>query len=141
VSIIVKHPTIRISLACVLGAALAAASSATGSERSGGGWYTAKQADRGHLLYNTYCGECHRPELTGAMGPALIGKPFLDKWSQKTLGDLYSFEHNAMPANNPGSVPQDKLVAITAYILAKNGFPSGAQALAPDVGMDRKLKP
>jgi mono/diheme cytochrome c family protein len=141
VSITLKHPAIQISLASVLGAALAAAASATEDQQSGSGWYTAEQADRGHLLYDTYCAECHRPELTGAMGPALIGKPFLAKWSHKTLGDLYSFEHNAMPANNPGSVPEDRLVDITAYILSKNGFPSGTQALAPDIGMDRKLKP
>lgn len=138
-SIRARQSVTRIGLAAVLGTAVAAASSATDSPQSGAGWYTARQASQGHLLYNTYCAECHRPELTGAMGPALIGKPFLDKWSQQTLGDLYSFEHANMPANNPGSVPEDKLDEITAYILSKNGFVSGTQAIAPGVGMDRKL--
>jgi hypothetical protein len=31
-----------------------------------------------------------------------------------------------MPANNPGSVPDEKMWNITAYILQKNGFPVGS---------------
>jgi hypothetical protein len=35
-----------------------------------------------------------------------------------------------MPANNPGSVPDEKMWNITAYILQKNGFPVGSTALS-----------
>jgi hypothetical protein len=35
-----------------------------------------------------------------------------------------------MPANNPGSVPDEKLWNITAYILQKNGFPVGSTPLS-----------
>src|SRR5918999_630829 len=66
-------------------------------------WYTPAQAQQGEILFNDYCAECHRPDLTGAMGPALIGKDFLSKWT--TLRDLYNFEHTNMPANAPGTVP------------------------------------
>ena len=89
------------------------------------GWFTQAQATQGHQLFNNQCAECHRPDLTGAAGPALVGPTFLAKWGNKPLSDLYSFEHKNMPANNPGSVPRDQLVAITAYILQKNGFPAG----------------
>lgn len=93
------------------------------------GWYTQAQAVSGHQLFNNYCAQCHRPDLTGAAGPALVGKSFLASWSNKPLRDLYAFEHDKMPATNPGSVPPDKMWAITAYILQKNGFAVGNTAL------------
>jgi mono/diheme cytochrome c family protein len=103
------------------------------------GWYTPAQADRGHQLYNNYCAECHRPDLSGAMGPALIGKAFLDKWGGQPLGDLYGYEHKTMPAVNPGSLPAGELWTITAYILQKNGFEAGTAELTTTTGAQRVL--
>ncbi len=65
------------------------------------------------------------------MGPALVGDTFRQTWINHPLGDLFNFEHSKMPANNPGSVPENKLWNITAYILEKNGFPAGPTALGP----------
>ena len=101
---------------------LAGASGATAADA---GWFTKAQATQGHQLFNNQCAQCHRPDLKGAAGPALIGPTFLAKWGNKPLSDLYQFEHQNMPATNPGSVPPDQLRAITAYILQKNGFPAG----------------
>ena len=103
------------------------------------GWYTQDQATRGHQLFNNFCAQCHRPDLTGAAGPALVGDAFLQKWSNKPLGDLFSFEHSSMPATNPGSLPDDTVWTITAYILQKNGFPAGPIALGPSTGASRVL--
>ena len=100
------------------------------AEPNSDGWYTPDQATHGHIVFNSYCAECHRPDLTGAMGPALIGDAFLKTWLNRPLGDLYEFEHSKMPANNPGSVPDDKLWTITAFLLQKNGFPAGASPLS-----------
>jgi len=105
------------------------------------GWYTAAQANRGQQLYNNYCAECHMPDLTGAMGPALKGKQFLAAWQTRTLGDLLLFEHQTMPAVNPGSVSDSQLADITAYILMKNGFPAGKVALVKAAESARILKP
>jgi len=112
---------IAAGLALVAGASWGAAASA--------GWFTEAQATHGHQLFNNQCAQCHRPDLTGAAGPALVGPTFLAKWSNKPLSDLYQFEHKNMPATNPGSVPSDQLRAITAYILQKNGFPAGNSPL------------
>jgi mono/diheme cytochrome c family protein len=104
------------------------------------GWYTPAQAHQGQVIYNSYCAECHRPDLTGAMGPALLGKRFISKW--KTLREFYNFEHTTMPANEPGTVPDAQLVKITAFILLQNGFPSGNAPLEPGGEMmKRDLKP
>jgi mono/diheme cytochrome c family protein len=102
------------------------------------GWFSQAQAARGHQLFNNQCAQCHRPDLTGAAGPALVGADFLAKWGNKPLSDLYDFEHTSMPATNPGSVPPDQLWAITAYILQKNGFPAGSSDLG-DAASSRAL--
>ncbi len=94
------------------------------------GWFTDSQAAQGHQFFNNQCAQCHSPDLKGAAGPALVGPAFLAKWNHKPLSALYTFEHQNMPAVNPGSVPPDQLWAITAYILQKNGFPAGKSALS-----------
>jgi mono/diheme cytochrome c family protein len=103
------------------------------------GFYTQDQATRGHQLFNNYCAQCHMPDLTGAAGPALIGDQFRKDWGTKTVGELFSFEHSNMPANNPGSVPDDTMWSITAYILQKNGFPAGSTALSQPTGASKLL--
>jgi mono/diheme cytochrome c family protein len=102
------------------------------------GWFTQAQATRGHQLFNNTCAQCHRPDLKGAAGPALIGPTFLATWGNKPLSELYTFEHTKMPAVNPGSVPPDQLWAITAYILQKNGFAAGNSDLG-DAASSRVL--
>jgi mono/diheme cytochrome c family protein len=61
------------------------------------GWYSADQATQGHQLFNNYCAKCHRPDLTGAAGPALKVDTFVQHWGGKPLTDLYGFEHSKMP--------------------------------------------
>jgi mono/diheme cytochrome c family protein len=105
------------------------------------GWFTQAEAVSGHQTFNNYCAQCHGPELTGAAGPALIGQPFLAQWSNKPLSDLYDFEHQNMPATNPGSVPGDQLWKITAYILQKNGFAAGNTNIATNASKTLPAKP
>ena len=69
----------------------------------------------------------------------LVGGKFLSKWGSQKASDLIDFEHQKMPANNPGSVPVDQLYRITAYILQRNGFPAGSTPLSAD-SSDRPLK-
>jgi mono/diheme cytochrome c family protein len=89
------------------------------------GWFTQTQSAQGHQYFNNQCAQCHRPDLKGAAGPALVGPSFLAHWGNQPLSALYTFEHTKMPAVNPGSVPPEQLWAITAYILQKNGFAAG----------------
>jgi S-disulfanyl-L-cysteine oxidoreductase SoxD len=95
------------------------------------GLYTAAQAEQGHLTFNNYCAECHRPDLTGALGPALIGPAFQKNWAGKKVGDLFNFAHTKMPATNPGSVSKIQDWQIIAYILQRNGYPAGSKELGP----------
>lgn len=93
------------------------------------GWYTTQQADDGHILFNNHCAECHRPDLSGALGPALIGQTFQKRWGGQSVESLFRFEHENMPANSPGSLPNDEVMAMTAYILKRNGLPAGNKPL------------
>jgi mono/diheme cytochrome c family protein len=93
------------------------------------GWFQQAQAEQGHQLFNNYCAECHRPDLSGALGPALKGPAFLNKWTGHPLSALYHFEHTKMPANAPDSLPDDKYITITAYILQQNGYAAGSEPL------------
>src|SRR6266702_4057343 len=94
------------------------------------GWYTADQATRGHPAYNSYCAQCHGPGLNGAMGPPLAGDAFINKWASKPLTELFNYQQSKMPPTNPGSVPEEKMWLITAYILQKNGFAAGSSPLS-----------
>ena len=100
-----------------------------------GGWYTKAQAEEGEGLYNTYCAQCHRTDLSGP--PALKGKQFLSHY--ETGAELYNYTQKTMPATNPGSVPEDNLKKIMAFIFSENGFPEGTP-LTPE-NLDRPLKP
>jgi mono/diheme cytochrome c family protein len=120
----------RLLTGVVVVAGLGVSASVAVRAADSGGWYTPDQAAHGHITFNSYCAQCHRPDLQGAMGPALVGDAFLQTWANKPLGDLFNFEHTKMPENNPGSVPEDKLWNITAYILQKNGFAPGAAPLS-----------
>jgi S-disulfanyl-L-cysteine oxidoreductase SoxD len=128
---------LRFALMALACGAIASAGSARAA--SAPGWYTPDQAQRGQQYFNNYCAQCHRPDLTGAQGPALVGDAFLKQWTSKPLGSLFSFEHSNMPATNPGSLPDDTMWTITAFILQKNGFPSGSVSLNQKSGAGRTL--
>jgi mono/diheme cytochrome c family protein len=126
---------VKVTVTIALGVPMLAQTAAAAD-----GWFTQAQATRGHQFFNNQCAQCHRPDLQGAAGPALVGPAFLAKWGKKPVSDLYMFEHQNMPATNPGSVPPDQLWAITAYILQKNGFKAGDSELG-DAALTRPLVP
>lgn len=111
----------------ILGGALAPAEEAAAP--AAGSWYSPAQAEAGQILFNNYCAECHRPDLTGADGPALKGPAFLKTFGGQPLSDLYGIEHTTMPAVNPGSLPDAIVLPITAFILEQNGLPAGEAPL------------
>jgi mono/diheme cytochrome c family protein len=95
------------------------------------GVYTAEQAERGHVAYETYCIGCH--EGTEADGPALIGRPFIDRWREDKLQSLFMFMKTNMPGNTPGSLDDRVYADIVAYILEGNSLPAGERELSPDM--------
>jgi len=93
--------------------------------------FTAAQVQAGRTAYGRACAVCHGIELQGGSGPALHGPPFRRMWmtGARTVRDLYDANATRMPLNAPGSLPPSQGLAITAFILSRNGYPSGPEAL------------
>ena len=99
--------------------------------------YSDEQATRGKTGYDNQCGNCHDG---GGMGPALKGDDFLASWENKTVRSLYSRILTTMPSDAPGTLQEQELLDIIAYLIRANGFPSGDKALAtPDELNDIKI--
>ena len=132
--------TPRRSLAAILFAglviALAAGSVLTALSEQGktvnDGVYTDAQAGRGQALFGQQCVQCHGADLTGAGGPALVGKDFLGAWGGMSLGDLVEKIATSMPSGAPGSISRIQSVDLVAFILKSNSFPAGSAELDSD---------
>jgi polar amino acid transport system substrate-binding protein len=92
--------------------------------------YTDAQAQMGVDPYETHCAMCHGANMEGAQGATLLGTTFTSHY--QTIGALMQFIAQNMPMDNPGSLSHEDYVDILAYILLKNGWPSGSHALTFD---------
>ena len=116
--------------AALSGVAALAAVLAAPSASSPGPSFTSAQALKGQSDYTQNCSGCHGANLQGGAGPTLIGSAFLNKWANgHPLGNLYQVISKQMPLNAPGSLKQDQYLAITAYVLQKNGYVAGSKPL------------
>jgi mono/diheme cytochrome c family protein len=116
-----------VALPFVLVLAVATATSAAAP--SGG--YTAGQAAQGASVFAANCSACHARNLTGATGPSLVGTAFkksIDA-NYKTAGQLEDFISKQMPLNAPASLSEQNYLAVTAFLLSKNGYAPGSTSL------------
>ena len=87
-------------------------------------------ASAGQALYKVYCQTCHGPEGIGASADDLVGlEPLTSDWPDKTIGTywpyattLFDFIRRSMPMTAPGSLSDDEVYAVTAYLLHLNGI-------------------
>jgi cytochrome c len=103
------------------------------------GVYSEAQAYRGEKVADTTCIGCHGPKLDGGdSGPKLVGEMFLAGWTSQSVGELFSWLQEAMPAEAPGTLSNDETAAVIAYILKLNNLPAGKQDLSTDrTALDR----
>jgi len=97
--------------------------------------YAATQATKGKVIYAKYCAECHGKELVGGTAPALSGTQFFTRDMGTKLGGVFEYMARQMPQGRPGSLTHDEYVQLMAFILQKNGFPSGDSSLSYDVAL------
>jgi S-disulfanyl-L-cysteine oxidoreductase SoxD len=87
----------------------------------------------GARIYAEKCGQCHGPEGKGGVtgvnaAPLVGGGPITDiSASMKTIANfwpyaptLFDYVRRAMPWQNPMTLANDEVYALTAYILAQN---------------------
>ena len=93
-------------------------------------------AAAGRLLYASRCQKCHGADGTGGPFDPLVGRspddafPFaLDPRAKRTIGrywpyatTIFDYTRRAMPQDRPGSLGDDEVYALTAYLLYMNGL-------------------
>ena len=96
--------------------------------------FTAAQADRGKVAYNSNCASCHGQTLVNATyGTPLAGPYFDGKWRGRSVGALFQYAHDRMPPSRAGALPDATYADITAYVLRTNGFEPGTTELPADI--------
>jgi mono/diheme cytochrome c family protein len=100
----------------------------------------------GQTLFAAKCASCHGPNGEGKPPtyPALVGRdPRAERFAfgddptiKRTIGDywpyattVFDYIRRAMPQNAPGSLTNDEVYAITAYLLAANRVIAGTTTL------------
>ncbi len=95
--------------------------------------FTVEQAATGRTAYEACCAACHGGNLQGgALGPALTGRPFMQRWGGKSVDTLYLQIAATKPAPAPGSLGDETYAALTAYLLGRNGVRPSADVLPAD---------
>lgn len=84
-------------------------------------------ASEGVLLYAARCAACHVESGEGSPGgDALVGR---------RPKDAFDYTRRAMPFDRPGSLQDDEVHALVAWLLWQNGI------IAPDARMDAATLP
>lgn len=94
--------------------------------------FTATQSDEGRAAYAQNCASCHGDNLDdGRFGPPVKGTEFRQKWSEKTLEDLFTLTSTKMP---PGQAALELRTyeALLAFMLESNGLLPGSRAFSSE---------
>ncbi|MFO7545867.1 MAG: cytochrome c [Trueperaceae bacterium] len=91
------------------------------------------QVELGADGYAQHCALCHGARLEGMDHfPPLTRTAFQRRWSERTLGELYTYVHDTMPLGAGGSLEDDTYAATVAYLLARNGVEAGETPFDPE---------
>ena len=131
------NPGRRVPAVCLLATfCLAAALTTTPAAQDQTIWdgvYTEEQAARGQRTYDQECAACHLDDLMGdGIAPSLIGSAFFFRWSELSMGDMYTAIRTTMPQGAPASLSPSGYADISAYMLQKNDVPAGSMELPSD---------
>jgi mono/diheme cytochrome c family protein len=116
----------------IIGLAVSSAFAAAPALADQEGPYTQAQLDKGKTEYNTHCRTCHAANGKGALGPALFGDPFKARFAGQSMADVRQWIHENMPQTAPGSLTDDQLNVLMAYVLSLNGYKPGQTEMSPD---------
>jgi mono/diheme cytochrome c family protein len=87
------------------------------------GVFTAEQAERGKLVYDKSCKNCHQPEFYSER---------LLRYANQPVSALYDTVSGTMPADNVGSLLTSEYVDVLAYVFSITGSSPGKTELSTD---------
>jgi len=103
----------------------AAPAAAPAAAAAPAGLFSMAQANRGRDQFRSMCTECHT-------AGEFSDNAFKNKWSRRSVGDLFEFIHTAMPDDAPGILTEAQAIDLVSYILGENGFEAGSRQMQPD---------
>jgi S-disulfanyl-L-cysteine oxidoreductase SoxD len=105
------------------------------------GVYTKEQAARGMTDYKNLCARCHGENLLGGdEAPSVAGADFVERWTGKTVGDLFELIRTTMPSDGPGTLSRKQSADITAYLLSVNEYPAGKTELVTETAPLKEIR-
>ncbi len=127
----------------VLATASVAAPAQQPTDRSArDGIYTSEQADRGQIVYEGKCELCHGSmrSVTPDMAPLLNDYAFQTTWTDRSVGEFFEITRDTMPQDEPGTLSDEELVDIIAYVLSANRMPPGEEPLPSDTEVLNEIR-
>ena len=124
--------SIALAILVVLVAAAAFAQEARGRTLRDG-VYSEARSTGGKRVYDAQCASCHEGS---SMGPSLKGDDFLATWENKTLRMLYTRVEATMPSDAPGTLQEQELLDVIAYLVRANGFAPGTTGFSTPGDLD-----
>jgi PQQ-dependent dehydrogenase (s-GDH family) len=102
--------------------------------------FTAAQAEAGKAAYAANCAVCHGGNLmNGPHGTPLAGPYFEQKWSGRTVRELFEYTKKKMPPAAPGSLADQLYLNMLAYVFQVNGVEPSDKKLPADQEAQAKL--
>ncbi|MCU9953964.1 MULTISPECIES: c-type cytochrome [Burkholderia] len=91
------------------------------------------QVQHGKKIYADACAKCHGDQLEGNTAPALSGESFAPEGkSHITVGGIYQYMSNNMPADRPGKMTEQEYSDLMAFLLYSNGYDASKTKLTAD---------
>ena len=97
------------------------------------GVFNADQVRRGRFAYNDHCAMCHGDDLISADGysPDLIGTSFTARFIGNSVEERREVIQTTMPQGRAGTLEDQMVLDMIAYILSVNDYPEGDGELVP----------
>ena len=97
------------------------------------GIFNADQVRRGRFAFNDHCAMCHGDDLISADGyaPDLIGSSFASRWIGESIEARRERIQTTMPLGSAGTLEDQMVLDMIAYILSANEYPQGDGELVP----------
>ncbi len=97
------------------------------------GVFNADQVRRGRFAYNEHCAMCHGDDLISADGyaPDQVGSSFASRWLGESVEARRERIQTTMPVGRGGTLEDQMVLDMIAYILSFNGYPQGDGELVP----------